>query len=338
MSASTAAPIALTMGEPAGIGVEIAIKAWQRRDARELPPFFLLADIELSRRVAGLLDEADAVAEIDSPAQVAGLFPHALPVLPTPLPSPVRFGKPDPDNAAAVLSAIRRGVDYCLSGEASALVTNPIQKSSLYEAGFAHRGHTEYLAELCQGDARPVMMLACPGLRTVPVTIHVPLHEAIASLDAAAIVAYARITADALVSDFGIERPRLAIAGLNPHAGEDGALGDEDRQIIKPAVAQLADAGIAVRGPLPADAMFTSQMRASYDAAVCMYHDQALIPIKTLQFEAGVNITLGLPLVRTSPDHGTALGLAGQGRADAGSLITAIVYAGLMARRRALRG
>jgi len=331
-------PIAVTMGEPAGIGIEIAIKAWARREARELPPFFLLADPAPVREAAARLSDAVGVVEIDRPGQAAGIFADALPVLPVPLAVPVQPGTPDPANADAVLSAIRQAVDFCRRGEASAVVTNPIQKATLYEAGFNHPGHTEFLAELCESRRAPVMMLACPGLRTVPVTVHVPLTQAIASLSTDLIVDRATTTAEALRRDFGIAEPVLAIAGLNPHAGEAGTIGHEDRDIIVPAVEQLRAAGLEVRGPMAADAMFASEQRRGYDAAICMYHDQALIPIKTLQFDAGVNLTLGLPVVRTSPDHGTALGIAGQGVADAGSLLAAIVHAGLMARRRAQGG
>lgn len=234
-----------------------------------------------------------------------------------------------------MLSSIRRAAEFAQSGRAAAMVTNPIHKNALYEAGFKHPGHTEYLAELA-GIARSVMMLVGGGLRVVPVTIHVSLRDALAMLDAEMIVATARIAARGLQTDFGVAAPRLAIAGLNPHAGESGALGREEITIIAPAIAQLKAAGVDVVGPLPADTMFHAAARARYDAAICCYHDQALIPLKTIAFETGVDVTLGLPFVRTSPDHGTALDIAGSGTASEASLISALRLADQMARRRAL--
>jgi 4-hydroxythreonine-4-phosphate dehydrogenase len=235
-----------------------------------------------------------------------------------------------------VLDSIARAVAFVRAGEAAAVVTGSIHKKTLYEAGFAHPGHTEYLADLAGGGAQPVMMLVGAGLRVVPVTIHMPLRAALDSLSTASIVATGRIVARALLQDFGIAAPRLAVAGLNPHAGEEGALGREDIEIVAPAVAALRAAGIDAAGPLPPDTMFHDAARARYDAALCMYHDQALIPLKTLAFDTGVNVTLGLPFVRTSPDHGTALNIAGKGIASPASLVAAIKLADALGRRRAL--
>lgn len=321
------------MGEPAGIGGEIALLAWQRRDEAPLPPFFLLDDPARLERLAAGLGWEIPLAVIAAPAEAAAVFPRALPVLPLTLPGRPRPGQPDSANAPAVLQAIERAVAFCRSGEAGAMVTNPIHKAALYAAGFRHPGHTEYLAALC-GDVMPVMMLASERLRVVPVTIHVSLRHAIASLTTDLIVRTARIAAADLQQKFGIRQPRLAIAGLNPHAGESGAMGGEDAELVAPAVAQLQADGIDARGPLPPDTLFHDAARARYDAAICMYHDQALIPIKTLDFHTAVNVTLGLPVIRTSPDHGTAFDIAGKGIARPDSLIAAIRMAAEMARHR----
>ncbi len=246
-----------------------------------------------------------------------------------------RLGAPNAATAAAVLEAIERAAALVQSGAASALVTNPIHKSVLMEAGFAHAGHTEYLGELSGPGTRAVMMLAGPSLKVVPVTVHIPLAEVPRRLTREAIVETGRITAEALARDFAIERPRLVVAGLNPHAGEEGKIGSEDREVIAPAVEQLRLEGIEAKGPLPGDTLFHEAARAHYDAALCMYHDQALIPVKTLDFDRGVNVTLGLPFVRTSPDHGTAFDIAADGGGSAVSLIEAIRLAGVMARSRA---
>ncbi|MBX6374865.1 MAG: 4-hydroxythreonine-4-phosphate dehydrogenase PdxA, partial [Acetobacteraceae bacterium] len=251
--------------------------------------------------------------------------------------APASPGHPNPANAPAVIAAIDEAVAFAKAGRVAGVVTNPIQKATLYAAGFPHPGHTEYLGELAGIPGQPpVMMLACPELRVVPVTVHEPLAHAIARLTPALIVEHAVITAEALRRDFGIAAPRLAIAGLNPHAGEDGTLGTEDRDIVAPAVAELRARGIEARGPMPPDTMFTPLARPTYDAAICLYHDQALIPIKTLDMAGGVNVTLGLSIVRTSPDHGTALDIAGQGRADPSSLIAALRMAAAIARHRSL--
>ena len=255
-------------------------------------------------------------------------------MLPIPLPADCQPGRPSESNAGAVLDSIARAVELAAEGHASAVVTNPINKQVLYQGGFEHPGHTEYLAELCAIEGDPVMMLACPGLRVVPVTVHLSLAAAARSLTTEKVLQAGRITAMELHRKFGIERPRLAVAGLNPHAGEGGSLGREEIEIIEPAIQQLRQLGIAVSGPSPADSLFHPKARESYDAALCMYHDQALIPVKTLDFEGGINITLGLPIIRTSPDHGTAFNIAGSGQASPRSLIAAIKMAGGMARSR----
>lgn len=330
----TTRPIALTMGEPAGVGAEIALKAWMRREELLLPPFFLLDDPRRLARIAETLNWRVDLAEIDSPADTDQAFDQYLPVIPRPLPGSVLPGAPDPANAGVVLQAIEDAAGLVQDGKAAALVTNPINKAVLYEAGFRHPGHTEFLAELAGPDVKPVMMLACPGLRVVPVTIHMPLREAVESLRQEEIERVIRITAHSLRRDFGIGNPQIVVAGLNPHAGEGGAMGREEIEIIKPAVEQLKSESVHVLGPAPADTLFHERMRKTYDAAVCMYHDQALIPIKTIDFHNGVNITLGLPFIRTSPDHGTALEIAGTGVADESSLVAAIREAAAMAERR----
>ncbi len=319
-------PLALTMGEPAGIGGEIALGAWRALRASG-PAFVLLDDAD---RFDGL-----PVRRVASPEEAGAAFASALPVLHRPLPRRPVPGRPDSANAPAVVAAIDEAVALAKAGRAAGVVTNPIQKSALYAAGFAHPGHTEYLAELAGTGVPPVMLLACPQLRVVPVTVHEPLARAIARLTPGLIVEAARTTAAALRRDFGVAAPRLAVAGLNPHAGEDGTLGTEDRDIVAPAVAALRAEGIEARGPFPPDTMFTAHARPNYDAAICLYHDQALIPIKTLDMAGGVNVTLGLSVVRTSPDHGTALDIAGTGRADPSSLVAALRLAADIARNRA---
>ncbi len=328
------APLALTMGEPAGIGGEITLKAWLDGARAGVPPFFAIDDPERLGRLARGLGLEVPVRAIEEPEEAASAFAEALPVLPLALPAEASPGAPDPANAAPVIRSIERVVALALEGRAAGLVTNPIHKRTLYEVGFEHPGHTEYLAALT-GGGRAVMMMLCPGLRAVPVTVHVSLRQALAQLTGDAIVACAATTAAALADDFGIPRPRLGLAGVNPHAGEDGALGREEVEIIGPAVAELRRRGLDVVGPIAADSLFREAARREYDAAICMYHDQALIPLKTIDFEHGVNVTLGLPLVRTSPDHGTALGLAGSGRASAASLVAALQTAAAIAERRA---
>ena len=322
-----AAPLAVTQGDPSGIGPEIAIKAWLARDAHT-PPWFLLADPQHIARMAQALGLPASVAQV-TPAQAANAFPTALPVVPLKAAVIGAPGQPDPRDAPATLESIERGVMLVRSGQASGLVTNPIAKDVLYKAGFHHPGHTEWLGELAErewktGPLRPVMLIWSELLAVVPVTIHLALTRAIAQLTTQAIVETARITAHDYRTRFGIASPRLAIAGLNPHAGENGTMGREDIEIVAPAVAQLQAQGIDAFGPLPPDTMFHAAARARYDVAICMYHDQGLIPAKTLAFDSGVNTTLGLPFIRTSPDHGTAFDIAGKGIANESSLIAAI--------------
>jgi 4-hydroxythreonine-4-phosphate dehydrogenase len=323
-------PLALTPGDPAGIGAEIAVKAWHDREG--LPPFFLIDDPD---RISAL-GLGIPIVEIELPEEVEQVFNTALPVLLHEFPENAAPGRPEPMNAEATIRAIERAVTFAVDGLVAGVVTNPINKKNLYDgAGFRWPGHTEFLAHL-GGVERTVMMLTAPGLRVVPVTIHIALAEVPSQLTTQAIVDTAVITARALEHDFAIRSPRLAIAGLNPHAGEGGAMGTEDIEIVAPAVEMLRGEGIDVLGPLPADTMFHPEARSRYDVALTMYHDQGLIPIKTLDFAQGVNVTLGLPFVRTSPDHGTAYDIAGIGKADHRSLMQAIRVAGQMAQARAL--
>ena len=317
--------LALTAGDPSGIGPEIAAAAWRLRHERAVPPFYLLGDPGLFR--ARMPDLPLAVVR---PDEAAAAFASALPVCPLDAGFTGVPGRPDIANAPGIVESIERAVADVRDGRADALVTCPIAKKPLYDAGFAYPGHTEFLGHLA-GGARPVMMLAGPGLRTVPVTVHIALSEVPRRLTTADIVETATIAARDLRDRFGIADPRLAVAGLNPHAGENGAMGREDEAIVRPAVEALQRAGIAARGPLPADTMFHARARETYDAAICMYHDQALIPAKALAFDDTVNVTLGLPFIRTSPDHGTAFDIAGRGIARPDSLIAALKMARAMA-------
>ncbi|WP_316013090.1 4-hydroxythreonine-4-phosphate dehydrogenase PdxA [Roseobacter sp. HKCCA0434] len=314
--------LALSLGDPAGIGPELAVAAWRAGAG----PFVVIGS-------AAVLEAAGApvvrVAHVDASA-----WPERLPVIDIPLPAPVVPGTPDPANAPAVIESIARGAALAQSGEASALVTAPISKKVLKDGGgFAHPGHTEFLAHL-SGAPRPVMMLAGPDLRVVPVTIHIPLADVPEALTPQLLDETIRVTEAGLRRDFGLDRPRLAIAGLNPHAGEGGVMGRQEIEVIAPVLARLRAEGFDLTDPLPADTMFHAAARSRYDAAICMYHDQALIPLKTLSFDDGVNVTLGLPFVRTSPDHGTAFDIAGRGIARPDSLIAAIRLAQEMAERR----
>jgi 4-hydroxythreonine-4-phosphate dehydrogenase len=325
-----AQPLALTMGEPAGIGPDIALIAWRRREELALPPFYLVADPQyLARRAKRLA--ADVPIEIVASADAGEVFARALPVVPLELAATAEPGQPDTTSAPAALASIGRAVDDVIAGKAAAVVTNPVSKAILYRAGFADPGHTEYLGRLSferTGEpAWPVMMLWSPEVAVVPVTIHVPLKDVPGLLTRDLIFETGRVVARDLIDRFGVARPRLAVAGLNPHAGEDGTLGKEDSTVVKPAIERLIADGIDARGPLAADSMFHAAARQSYDAALCMYHDQALIPIKTLAFDHAVNVTLGLPFVRTSPDHGTAFDIAGTGKADPSSLVAALKLA-----------
>ena len=326
--------LALTLGEPAGIGPDIALEAWRRRADLGLPPFYILADPEFLHRRAKEL-RSDVALSVVEPAAAAAAFRDTLPVVDIGVAVTAQPGKPDDSSAPAALAAIRRAVSDVCAGVAAAVVTNPVAKSILYRSGFTEPGHTEYLAKLAEEatgvPAQPVMLLWSPELAVVPVTIHLPLKDVFAKLTTDLIVETGRIVARDLRSRFAIAQPRLAVAGLNPHAGEQGALGDEDIAIVQPAVQRLVAEGIDARGPLSADSMFHQAARASYDVALAMYHDQALIPIKTLAFDHAVNVTLGLPFVRTSPDHGTAFDIAGTGRADPSSLIAALKLAARIA-------
>ena len=334
MTGASPAPLAVTMGEPAGIGGEIALKAWTRR--REgLAPFFIIDDPARLQSLARNLGLSAPIKVIERPGEAAAVFGSALPVLKTSLAADTVPGKPDPANAEAVIAAIETAVRLTMDGEAGAVVTNPIHKSTLYKAGFSYPGHTEFLAALSGTDSTPVMMLAADDLRVVPVTIHESLRDATEILNTGLITQAGLVTAAALEVDFAISRPRLAVAGLNPHAGEDGAMGSEEAEIIGPAVEALREVGIEAFGPVPADTLFTPRKRETFDAALCMYHDQALIPIKALAFDRAVNVTLGLAFVRTSPDHGTAFDIAGTGKADENSLMAALGMAAAMAGYRA---
>lgn len=316
-------PLLLTPGEPAGIAPDITAKAWTELQSQA--PFCLIGDADYFASRGGTYERVETLAE------AAKLFSHAIPVLHRPLPSPCVAGKLNSKNSPWVIAAIKEAVALCLSGEASGMITNPIQKEALYDVGFKFQGHTDFLAHLANCKGHDVMMLVGEGLRTIPVTVHIPLSEVPKALTTEAIVTQGKIVAAALQKYFGIAKPRIAVTGLNPHAGENGAMGHEDQTIVAPAIAELRSAGLIVQGPLPADTAFHPEARASYDAILCMYHDQALIPVKTLDFHGGVNVTLGLPFIRTSPDHGTALSLAGTGKANPSSLIAAIKLATSMA-------
>jgi 4-hydroxythreonine-4-phosphate dehydrogenase len=327
-------PLALTLGEPAGIGPDLALAVWHRRAELALPRFYVVSDPEFLRRRAARL-RLDVPVSIVTPGAAGAAFSSALPVVPIDVAVSAEPGHPDRSSAPAAVASIRRAVADVLAGAALAVVTNPVAKNVLYNSGFAEPGHTEFLATLVQEQTgrqlRPVMLLWSPELAVVPVTIHLPLKEIFQHLSIRLVVETGRIVAHDLSTRFDIPRPRLAVAGLNPHAGENGALGEEDHMIVAPAVARLVADGIDARGPLPADSLFHKQARAGYDVALCMYHDQALIPIKTLAFDHAVNVTLGLPFVRTSPDHGTAFDIAGTGKADPTSLVNALRLAARLA-------
>lgn len=328
--------LALTLGEPAGIGPDITIDAWLARKDRDVPAFLFVGPASILEHRARLMGRTISTREA-RPEDAGGLFDTAIPCLGGAPQRTVQASVPDPGNADLVAGSIETAVDLVHSGACSAIVTNPIHKKVLSQAGFGHPGHTEFLGELSRRvfgvTARPVMMLAAPDLRTVPVTIHVALREVFAILTTELIVETGLIVAQDLRSRFGIAQPRLALSGLNPHAGEDGLMGHEDADIIRPAVDRLIAQGIVATGPIPADSMFHAAARSQYDAALCMYHDQALIPVKTLAFDSAVNVTLGLPFVRTSPDHGTAFDIAGSGNANPSSLIAALQMAAGMAQR-----
>ncbi len=336
-TAGPSTPLALTMGDPAGIGLDITLAAWAARQRQRLPSFVLYADPEavLARsRQLGLTIE---LLVLNGNEDWSGRVVDArLPVFPVSLAAPVKPGRADPANAAAVIAAIEQAVTATVAGRAAAVVTNPISKATLYASGFPHPGHTEFLGELAAqhfpGDRwTPVMMLASEELRVVPLTVHIPLARVPSQITSERILDVCRVTARDLAQRFALPRARIAVAGLNPHAGEGGSLGREELDIIAPAIARLRDEGLDVSGPHSADTLFHAAARQRYDVAVCMYHDQALIPIKTLAFDTGVNVTLGLPFVRTSPDHGTAFDIAGTGRASPTSLVAALRFAARMA-------
>ena len=320
-------PIALTCGDPSGIGPELSVKAWQKLGTQ--PAFFWIGDPRH-------LPKGSAYVTINDPIEAPDAARQGLPVLAHPFPELAMPGNPNPRNAQTIINIISRAVHLVQSGAASALCTAPINKKALQDgAGFSHPGHTEYLAALAGVD-RVVMMLACDALRVVPTTIHIPLQDVAQTLTADLLRDTLRITEAELRRKFGVARPRLAVAGLNPHAGEGGKIGLQERDLITPALESLRAEGMQIDGPLSADTMFHARARQNYDAAICMYHDQALIPIKTLDFDHGVNVTLGLPFIRTSPDHGTAFDIAGRGIARPSSLIKALEMAAEMVRVTAL--
>lgn len=330
-------PIAVTIGDPAGIGPDVILSSWLQRGSLEfekpLSPFYVIGDVELLRSRARQMG-LDVPVLPTTPELAASVFSNSLPVVSLQNRLSNSIGKANASNGAGIIESIVTAVEQLKSGQARAMVTAPINKKSLYDAGFTHPGHTEFLASLAgkwggsnMGAIQPVMMLAGPKLRAVPVTIHIPLANVAATLTTEKIIEIATITAQDLKRRFGIANPRLAISGLNPHAGEEGAMGNEDEYIIAPAIAELKNAGIDAVGPLPADTMFHQRARDTYDVAICMYHDQALIPAKALDFDHTVNVTLGLPFIRTSPDHGTAFDIAGSGKANPSSMIAAIQLA-----------
>ncbi len=324
-------PIAVSLGDPSGIGPEVIAKAWAARETNDLKPFFAVGD---RRSIEVVWD--GPIALIVDPDQTASQFGDALPIMQIDDADDIVPGEPNMSGARCALNALEIAVGLTRSGAASALVTGPVAKAQLYAAGFTHPGQTEFIAERCGvSPSNVAMMLVGPDLRTVPVTIHVPFAEVLSHLSPEMIMARIRATERGLIRNFGIARPRIAIAGLNPHAGEGGALGREEIELIQPAIDQLVSEGMDVVGPLAADTMFHARARALYDAAVCLYHDQALIPIKTLYFDEGVNMTLGLPIVRTAPDHGTAFALAGKNMAEPGAMIAAIRVAAECAEQRA---
>ncbi len=336
-------PLAVTMGDPAGIGLDITLAAWLARQTTPVPIFALYANANALAARARQLGVPVTIETITDPSAARAVFATALPVIDIELAADVIAGQPNAANALAVVQSIIAAVRDAHAGRIAAVVTNPIAKSVLHEAGFPHPGHTEFLGALAAKNwfsdetaqtAQPVMLLASDTLRVVPLTIHVPLALVPSLISQDLIYATARTLAAALTLDFGIAHPRIAVAGLNPHAGENGSIGLEDREIIAPAIARLQQDGMAITGPHSADTLFHAAARATYDAAIAMYHDQALIPIKTLAFDTGVNVTIGLPFVRTSPDHGTAFSLAGTRQANQSSLVEALRLAATMAARR----
>ena len=327
-------PIAVTMGDPAGVGPEVAARAWGARREHKLPPFVTIGDVAAIEAVWD-----GPIARVGGIDEASRIFADALPVWHLEDSGALTPGVPTPAGATCALHALETGIGLTRNGACAALVTGPVSKHALHGIGYTHPGQTEFIAERCGVTAtNAVMMLAGPALRVVPLTVHIPLAQVADRLTSDLIIAKARIVARGLHRDFGIERPRIGVAGLNPHAGENGQLGDEEFRIIAPAVAQLASEGLSVEGPLAADALFAPTIRTQYDALLCAYHDQALAPFKALHFHDGVNLTLGLPIVRTSPDHGTAFNIAGTGQADPGPTIAAIAMASRMAEARERSG
>ena len=327
--------LVVSLGDPAGVGPELIAAAWAAREAELLPPFVVAGGAEILAAAAELRGISVPIREVFHPAEALECFDFVLPVL-AGADGAYNPGQPDRTGAELALASLSEATELTRNGDCWGLVTAPIAKALLAEVGFTHPGQTEFVAAACSiAPADAVMMLAGPSLRTVPLTVHVALSAVPNLITTDLIVRKARIVARALAQDFGLAAPRLAIAALNPHAGENGRMGHEDAEIIAAAVAVLQADGIDATGPHPADAMFTPRARATYDAALCMYHDQALVPLKALDFDQGVNVTLGLPIVRTSPDHGTAFGIAGKGEADPGATIAAIRMAGEIAARRA---
>jgi 4-hydroxythreonine-4-phosphate dehydrogenase len=325
-------PIAVSIGDPAGIGPEVLAKAWMRRREEALRPFFAIGD---PRSITKIWD--GPLQRIEDPADAAGCFDTALPIMEVEDAGDIEPGQPNMPGARCAIASLEIAVGLARSGAASAIVTGPVSKVELYAIGFTHSGQTEFVAERCGiSSSNVAMMLAGPSLRTVCITTHVPLARVSELLTVDLVVARGRVTARGLQRDFGIENPRIALAGFNPHAGEGGALGREEIEILLPAIEQLREEGIDIVGPLAADTMFHPRARAQYDVALCTYHDQALIPLKTLHFDEGVNMTLGLPIVRVAPDHGTAFGIAGKDMAEPGATIAAIRLAGEAAERRML--
>ncbi len=327
-------PLAVSLGDPAGIGPEIITESWAQRSASNLVPFFVVGGLDVLRAAAEARGVNCPLIAIGDPEEAVEAFPQALPVL-AGADCDYRPAQPDEQGAALALHSLAESTRMALLGKSSGVVTAPVAKSQLAKIGFEFPGQTEFLAAvsgMAPHDA--VMMLAGPTLRTVPITVHIALGDVPSALSRELIIHKARIVADGLAKDFGIVDPHLAIAGLNPHAGEDGKFGDEESRLITPAITQLRDEGIDASGPHPGDALFMPRTRAGYDAALCMYHDQALIPIKAIEFDEGVNVTLGLPIVRTSPDHGTAFDIAGHKMADPSAMIAALRMAADCARNR----
>ena len=329
-------PIAVTIGEPSGIGPEVIIKSWFKRRENMLPPFFVIGSPEIIQKHAEQIRLPIPIEVISGPRETAEAYDQVLPVIDLGLDSDFHFAVPNQNTAQTVISAIDHAVEYIMRGQARAMATAPIHKAALYSAGFTSPGHTEYLAEQVKKhigkEFQSVMMLASEELCVVPLTIHEPLHKVPELINHALLVRTIKTIHDSMKKYFGLPSPRIAVSGLNPHAGENNSMGTEDSQIIAPAIEAIKKKGIDVSGPIPADTMFHKAARAQYDVALCMYHDQALIPIKTIDFDAGVNVTLGLPIVRTSPDHGTALNIVGRGTANPTSMINSLKLADRMSK------